>query len=167
MSKSVLAIDNGVTGTIAMLWENGKQHFQKSPVFSVQDYTKTKSNITRIDVNKMKELLLVFISKSIPDNMIAVLERPFKNPKFFSSTVSAMRCFEATIICLEFYNIPYMFMDSKEWQKELLPKGTMGSDVLKKASLDIGNRLFPQFQDVKHPDRDSLLMAEYVRRKGY
>ena len=28
----------------------------------------------------------------------------------------------------------------------------------------IGNRLFPQFSDVKHPDRDGVLIAEYARR---
>ena len=57
-----------------------------------------------------------------------------------------------------------MYVDSKDWQKVLLPKGTKGSDELKKASLDIGNRLFPQFADNKHKDRDGILIAEYGRR---
>jgi hypothetical protein len=59
-----------------------------------------------------------------------------------------------------------IYIDSKEWQKEMLPKGVKGSDELKKLSLDIGNRLFPQFRDFKHPDRDSLLICEYARRKN-
>ena len=46
----------------------------------------------------------------------------------------------------------------------MLPKGIKGSDELKKMSLDVGNRLFPQFRDFKHPDRDGLLIAEYGRR---
>lgn len=47
----------------------------------------------------------------------------------------------------------------------LLPKGISGEE-LKKASLDIGGRLFPQFKEYNHPDRDSLLIAEYARRKN-
>ena len=50
-------------------------------------------------------------------------------------------------------------------QKDMLPKGCKGEE-LKKASLDIGNRLFPSFKTVKHPDRDGLLIAEWARRKG-
>jgi hypothetical protein len=58
-----------------------------------------------------------------------------------------------------------IYVDSKDWQKEMLPKGTQGEE-LKKASLDISNRLFPMYADFKHPDRDGLLIAEYARRKN-
>jgi hypothetical protein len=47
----------------------------------------------------------------------------------------------------------------------MLPKGVAGEE-LKKASLDIGNRLFPMFTEFKHPDRDGLLIAEYARRQN-
>ena len=67
---------------------------------------------------------------------------------------------------LEIMGLKHMFIDSKEWQKALLPKGIKGSDEQKKASFDIGNRLFPQFEDFKHKDRDGLLIAEYGRRKN-
>ena len=80
--------------------------------------------------------------------------------------MTAMRCFEAELTALEMSGIRFMFIDSKEWQKELLPKGISGSEELKKASLDIGNRLFPQFKGVKHKDRDGILIAEYARRKN-
>lgn len=50
--------------------------------------------------------------------------------------------------------------------KALLPKGCSGEE-LKKASLDIGNRLFPQFDNIKHPDRDGILIAEYARRNHF
>jgi len=58
---------------------------------------------------------------------------------------------------------PYEYIDSKEWQKVLLPKGIKGSDELKKASLDIGKRMFPTLKIKK--DADGLLIAEYLRRK--
>jgi hypothetical protein len=89
------------------------------------------------------------------------------NPQRFKASTSALRALEATIIVLEELRLPFQYIDSKEWQKEMLPKGIKGSSELKKASLDIGNRLFPQFKDVKHGDRDGLLMAEYCRRKGF
>ena len=60
----------------------------------------------------------------------------------------------------------HIYVDSKEWQKVMLPKGVKGSEELKKSSLDIGNRLFPQFEENKHKDRDSLLMAEWARRNN-
>lgn len=64
--------------------------------------------------------------------------------------------------------IRFMFIDSKEWQKELLlPKGTSGSEELKKASLDIEGLVFILSpKDVKHKDRDGILIAEYARRKN-
>ena len=87
------------------------------------------------------------------------------NPTRFKATTSALRCFEAELVIIEYLGLRHIFIDSKEWQKELLPKGCSGND-LKKASLDIGNRLFPMFEKFKHPDRDGLLIAEYGRRKN-
>ena len=88
-----------------------------------------------------------------------------KNPARFEATCSAMRALEAELTVLELYQVPYIFVDSKEWQRELLPKGIVGAPELKKASLDIGKRLFPEVL-LKHPDRDGILIAEYARRKG-
>ena len=65
---------------------------------------------------------------------------------------------------LEKLGIPYQFIDSREWQSVMLPKGTKGSDLLKKASYDIGKRLFPGLVE-KQKDADSLLIAEFVRRR--
>jgi hypothetical protein len=85
------------------------------------------------------------------------------NSTRFNATLSAIRALEATLIALEQAQWPYEYIDSKEWQKELLPKGLKGSDELKNASLDIGKRLFPELNIKK--DADGLLIAEYLRRK--
>jgi len=47
-----------------------------------------------------------------------------------------------------------------------LPKGVQGAPELKKASMDIGLRLFPDQANVinKHKDADGLLIAEWSRR---
>ena len=57
-------------------------------------------------------------------------------------------------------------MINKEWQKTMLPQGLKGSDQLKKASMDVGKRLFPCLSAIidKHKDADGLLMAEHFRR---
>ena len=88
------------------------------------------------------------------------------NPKRWAASVSAIRALEATLIIVELLEIPYIYVDSKEWQRELLPKGCKG-DALKTASKDIGCRLFPQHKEliIKHKDADGILMAEYCRRK--
>ena len=50
----------------------------------------------------------------------------------------------------------------------MLPKGIEGSAELKKASKDIGCRLFPSQADLinKHKDADGLLIAEWARRES-
>lgn len=161
MSKIWVGIDNGVSGTIGIVGESIEPVFVKTPIKEEQDYTKTKKIIKRLDYSKFMELFNG-INKN---DVCVVMERAMVNPKRFAATTSALRCHEAELIMIEFLGCKHMFIDSKEWQKEMLPKGCSG-DELKKASLDIGNRLFPQFEDVKHPDRDGILIAEYARRKN-
>lgn len=157
--RTYVGIDNGVSGTIGII-HPAFTKFEKTPVKSEQNYTKTKANISRIDVDKIYPLL------DLGSDVMYLIERPMVNPKRFKATTSALRSLEATLIVLEILNVPYQYIDSKEWQKELLPKGIKGSEDLKKASLDIGCRLFPQHRELieKHGDADGILMAEYCRR---
>lgn len=161
MSKIWVGIDNGVSGSIGIVGEGIEPIFIKTPTKREQDYTKTKKIITRLDYSKFMDLFSMLNKNDI----CMVMERVMVNPTRFAATVSALRCHEAELIMIELLGCKHMFIDSKEWQKVMLPKGCSG-DELKKASLDIGNRLFPQFEDVKHPDRDGILIAEYARRKN-
>lgn len=161
MSKIYLGIDNGVSGSIGIVGDNIESKFVKTPVKKEQDYTKEKKVVTRLDYSKFMELF----SGLNKNDVCVVMERPLVNPQRFTATASALRCHEAELIMIELLGCKHMFIDSKEWQKAMLPKGCTG-DELKKASLDIGNRLFPQFEDIKHPDRDGILIAEYARRKN-
>lgn len=153
-----IGIDNGITGTIGIINDN-EYHFYPTPTKKSQDYTKAKKNITRIDGIKLRNILKEYSTYR------CILERPLVNPTRFFSTCSAMRSLEALLIVLESLSISYMFIDSKEWQKSLLPKGCKGVE-LKKASVDIGKRLFPNFSQVfdKHKDADGILIAEFARR---
>lgn len=162
MKKVFIGIDNGVSGSIACISDD-RVSFLKTPVVVQQDYTKKKSNVTRIDVPHLSNLLANYTRDYKSSDIIVAVERPMVNPQRFIATASALRAWEATLIVLEHLKLPYQIIDSKEWQKSLLPKGVSGVE-LKKASLDVGNRLFPEFREEKHPDRDSLLIAEYLRK---
>lgn len=174
IKKVYIGIDNGVSGTIGILAEDEAPLFVKTPTKSMQDYCKEKKNITRIDQKALLDLL-----KYYTDDWYKVhvcMERPMVNSTMWRASESAMRAFEVTWAIVELLEYPISFCASTDWQRELLPKNLpkkldkngnpKGYDpaVLKKASLDIGNRLFPMFQDVKHPDRDGILIAEWARR---
>lgn len=168
-----LGIDNGVSGSIGVIY-NDQSFFFKTPTKMEQDYTKKKKNISRIDVHELN----LKINGVIDDldwkggKILAVIERPMVNPGRFAATTSAVRALESTLIFIEYvsaFAISYQFIDSKEWQKSLLPKGLKGSAELKVASKHIGNRLFPNHtKDIsKHGDADGLLIAEYAKRVGW
>lgn len=166
--KIYIGIDNGVTGTIAWMGEGVAADMIETPVKSEQSYTKAKKNITRIDypeVVKRLEEITRFLDS--PAEALAVIERPMINPMRFQASVSAARSLEATLIAIESLGIPRMYVDSRQWQKALLPQGCKGPE-LKHASADIGCRLFPDRETIigKHKDADALLIAEWARREG-
>ena len=161
MSKIFVGIDNGVTATIGIVGDGIETRNLHTPVKKEQNYTKKKDNITRLEAKAFAEIF----NQYDPNDVTVVMERPMVNPTRFKATTSALRCFEAELVIIEYLGLRLIYVDSKDWQREMLPKGVSGDD-LKKASLDIGNRLFPQFKDFKHPDRDGLLIAEYARRKN-
>lgn len=165
--KLYIGVDNGTSGTICLMGQNGEVlHFDETPIKKEQSYTKTAQIISRIDIKALQNLIEPILKRY--KFAIAVIERPLVNPKMFKATMSAMRSLEATLCVLESLKIAVQYVDSKEWQRELLPSGIKGSPELKKASVDIASRLFPQFQEIieNHKDGDGLLIAEWARRKN-
>jgi len=159
--KAHIGIDNGITGSLAYI--NGKVRFISIPTRSEQSYTKKKQNITRIMVPELINILRDWCDgKSVR----AFIERPFLNPQGIKASISAARALEAMLIALEECGISYEYIDSKSWQHALLPAGLKGTAELKRASVDIACRLFPEHTEAirKHKDGDSLLIAEWARR---
>ena len=161
-TKLYIGIDNGVSGTIGYTdgYDISKQI--KMPVFSQQNYTKAKGNITRIDSIKLKRILELLDTQY--SFIFCSIERPMVNPGRFKASISAVRALETTQTTLEQLQIPYQFVDSKQWQKEMLPKGIKGKE-LKKAGIDIAKRLFPAIEC--KPDADGILIAEWSRRNRF
>lgn len=163
--KTYIGIDNGVSGTIGIINEKVSLCYSfQTPIIKQQDYTKAKKIVSRIESRELVKQLKAVIPNL--KNSFTLVERPMVNPKRFAATASALRAHEAIITVLELLGMPYQFIDSKEWQKKMLPDGLKGSSEQKKASKDIGLRLFPQFSELieKHGDADGILMAEYAKR---
>ena len=154
-----IGIDNGVSGTIGILTDTDS-YFYETPVKKHLKYTKKKAFLSRIDHIELKKL---FMSFDFPFTIF--VERPMVNPKRFTASASALRALEATLIVLEQLGLPYEFIDSKEWQKAVLPKGIKGQAALKEASKLKGIQLYPMFKKEieKHKDADGLLIAHYLK----
>lgn len=162
-----IGFDNGVTNNgIGVISDTGKAKLYPLPIKKELSYTKEAKHIHRIDYGGLLSTSTQIKADFHPEEALVRvgLERPMVNSTRFNASLSAIRALEATLIFLEELEWPYEYVDSKEWQKVLLPKGLKGSDELKKASLDIGKRLFPELKIKK--DADGLLIAEYLRRKN-
>ena len=160
--RTYLGIDNGVSGTLAILSTvNGLLYHGPMPVRKELSYTKEKKNISRVMTIALHALLESYVPKNHP--CFAIIERPMVNPQRFTASLSAVRALEATLIVLEQLAIPHQYIDSREWQKAMLPTGLKG-DALKPGAVDVARRLFPT---TATKDADSILIAEYARRKGF
>ena len=153
---NIIGIDNGVTGSIGILYASGDSAFYKTPVKKELSYTKEEHHITRIDINAFREIFRGFPS----DNTQVLLERPMITPRRWRASVSAIRSLEATLIVIEELGFFLRYVDSKEWQSVMLP-GVEGSDQLKEASLKLGQKLYPNLKFKS--DADSILMAHWAK----
>lgn len=162
--KTIIGIDNGPSGTIASCGMFGL--FVASPVIKIQDYTKKKKIISRLDAFEFTRIMALLKGAQMHHEVMIYIERPMVNPTRFNASMVAVRFMEAQLAIIESYRMAYQFVDSKEWQREMLPNG-VEKEQLKQASMDVACRLFPQHQEAirKHGDGDSLLMAEWARRK--
>lgn len=168
MNKIYIGIDNGTSGSIGVVGP-GIELFFTPATKQTLAYTSSKAGKTiRIDhpeFRKQIKYVLDFAEENKAQVMV-LFERPMVNATRFTATKSALRCFESELICIEELEIPYEVIDSKKWQKLLLPAGLKKSEALKFASLEIGSRLFPKFKDEfkKQKDADGMLIAEWARR---
>ena len=162
MNKYVLAIDNGVTGSLAILGPD-------SPFFDLvptKEYLMGKAGkvVRRIDHDALSAMISLRLRSNA--DVSAYVERPFTGgPMFVNVANLSARAHEAVLITLERLGIGTQTIDSKEWQVPILGN-VKGSPALKHASMLRGIALYPQFltQIKKHGDADGLLMAHHYHR---
>jgi hypothetical protein len=162
MTRYTLGIDNGVTGSLAII---GPSHAAMTST-PTRDATMGRAGkiIRRVDTVE----LIQWIKNAMPvDNMATVqayIERPFTgSAMMINTTVLAARAFEATVIALEQLGIGYEVVDSRDWQKPMLP-GVTGRENLKRASKAKGIQLYPALKPYIEQvgDADSLLIARWA-----
>lgn len=157
----VIAFDNGTSANgIAVLGPNNYVKYLKLPIKNELTYTKEERHITRIDSPALENLITEL---NLPKDTLVMLERPMVNPMRFRASISAVRCLEAELIIIEKLGFRLEYVDSKQWQRLLLP-GIEGSTELKKASLELGKKLFPDLKLKK--DADSLLIAHWAKNRS-
>jgi len=160
--KTTIAIDNGTTGSIAIIGPDGV-FFEPIPT-KEQLMGKAGKVIRRIDTTPLKDLICWHSdTPRTLTNTTAYIERPFTgSAMMINTTVLSARAHEAVSIVLEQLGIGYETVDSKPWQAAMLG-AIKGSPALKKASMLRGMQMFPAHAKAikDHGDADSLLMAHY------
>ena len=162
----IIGLDNGTTGSLAVYdTELNVMALHDLPIKNELSFQKQAKHITRIIYPSLCELLTRI--KSGENNIHCFMEKPFNaGPRMMNTALISIRCFEAEIIALEECEIGYTVISSKIWQKNLLPKGIVGSKELKKAALDVAKRLYPYLSDkLSIKNADSVLIAHNFIRK--
>lgn len=155
--RYVIAFDNGVSGYYTILSADGKLvDHGHVPVKRCLNYTKEEQHLSRIDVPKLRTLL----SLHTVNQPQVLLERPMINNTRFKQSMSAIRAFEATIIVLEEVGLTYEVVDSKQWQRSMLP-GDIASDQLKAEA----NKIAKAKLGEKIVEGDSALMALWAHKR--
>ena len=163
----ILFFDNGTTGTIGWICSPPMvEDMIEVPVKKRASFHKSPRSTTVIDIDALEKALRDMLdrAKVKPCDVIAYRERPMINPKRWQASMSASRADEAETIVLERMGIEYHYVDSKAWQRHILPssgkKGTT-SDILKAESKDIGCKMFKHLSTIinKHGDADGILGA--------
>ncbi len=190
----ILGIDNGVTGSLALMDHTGKVIFHAPvPVYKEHKWTKPKKQklktktkivydeITMIDVDALQRMLVKYTS-TISD-IHAYVERPaisYAAAWSMKTSISAAMSWAYVVYVLKKLQIPRTDLDSKEWQHQLIPeasgeknkeymktlKAGERNKLLKEAAYDLAKTLYPALNSKDKGFGDSICICEYGRLKA-
>ena len=196
MYNYILGFDNGTTAHFTLVDIEGNLiAYEKIPTFLQASWSKPtkrkyktkngyvskpyQAHFTFVDIDALKELLLKVVPST--EHTICYLERPAVN--FFmgwqiQSSLSAFGAWQSVLYVLKSLGIECIMIDSKQWQKDLIPQATGKNNkeylkslkkgernkLLKEAADKFAHELFPSIEFKESGDGDSICIAEYYRR---
>lgn len=190
----ILSMDNGTTGSFCIIDSKGKLlAFEHIPTLKEHSWRKEdkpkkskkkkKSPVTQytvIDIDKLQLTIRRYLAFN-PD-MVAYIERPavsFMSKFGMHTALSAFAAFVSVAYVMRKLEIPYHWVDSKEWQDYTIPeamaknreqkkqkvKTTLRNKDLKIASDNLARELFPNIVLKESGDGDCLCMGYYFHNK--
>lgn len=153
--KTWIGIDNGVSGSIGVLSEANAPQF-----IHAREYT--RKNPKKKSALEVDPFALLILLQNLRPNGI-VLERPYRGA--YRTTEISAATFDGVVrTVMELYSLPFIQVDSREWQKPLL--GTVPAGETKRASAAKGMLRWPSLKEQieDHGDADGLWMAAYAMR---
>jgi hypothetical protein len=162
--RTYIGIDNGSTGSVGIITPtNDKPYlFFPTPTKDTLNYQTKKAHFVKlVDQFALEHEFTALIAAH--REVKVLVEKPFTMKFATPQVLLAHRTFQQVLDVLERLGYGYDVIPATKWQKELLPKKIKGKE-LKKASLGVGKRLFPDIDWDDYKDADGLLIAEYCRR---
>ena len=167
MKVAFIGIDNGSTGSIGIQEYKDQSlirvRFFVTPVYKIQDFQKKANNISQLDFEKLKDILIKYVDYSV---VYMAMERPVTG-RFVKSMIAGARIHQQYLDLCQFLGMsPPLIVDSKQWQSKFLPKGSK-KDQLKIKSKQLGMQRWPQFKNRidRHGDADGLWISEWMRKE--
>ena len=195
---TIISMDNGTTGSFCILDNKGKLlTFEHIPTLKEKSWrkeeppkkktnkrkTKKKSPVnhyTVIDIDKLQRTLAVY--SATHSDLVAYIERPavsFMSKFGMHTALSAFGAYICVAYVMRKLQIPYYWVDSKEWQEYTIPeamakykeqkknkvKTTLRNKDLKVASNKLAKQLFPEVILKEDGDGDCLCMGYYFYQK--
>lgn len=195
---TIISMDNGTTGSFCILDNKGKLiAFEHIPTLKEKSWrkeeppkkkttkgkTKKKSPVnhyTVVDIDKLQKSLVAKTAQYI--DLVAYIERPavsFMSKFGMHTALSAFGAYISVAYVMRKLQIPYHWVDSKEWQEYTIPeamskfkddkkkkvKSTLRNKDLKIASNNLAKKLFPNIVLKEEGDGDCLCMGYYFHQK--
>lgn len=180
VKKLFIGIDNGSSGSYTIINECGELIcFEHVPTFKIKKWATSNNkqgHITVIDVNTLEQMLSKYIKSIDKENIYCFIERPAVGFSGWSiwTSLSGIVAWVSVQYALLNLGIKYDTIDSKQWQKYLIPQALGKKDkskpmkrgdrnkYLKIESDKLAKELYPDIELKNSGDGDSINIAHYL-----
>lgn len=165
MSKVYIGIDPGLTGAVSVIKRSGKVKIFDTPI---EEIKKGKSIKREYLPENMADILIKIINLYGNKNCNVFIEKVHSMPgQGVASMFNFGKGYGIWIGILAALKISKTLVTPQEWKKEMM-SGMKDKDAARIRAQELFPECSIRLQLKKHIDRaDSLLIAEYARRKGF